>query len=284
MRGIGILQVGVSIAVSFAAVACGGAESYVRTPVRADASTWNTILANAQLMNCSAKGPDPVNGLVLECEDSGTIVFGRDQGDDARIIDDETHYLLEGRCSGSAAKFCGALVGQLVSAKDPSGNPTTPSTATATATAVATGGPPSSGTTGDAELKGCMPGRSLAECAKSFKAKTPPVEEMNFAFLPQYGIELGLEDDKKTIRALFIHFFSKKEGAYKKTYRGIGATSTETDIFAEFGHPTDVDDSVVSQYGEYPGAQEHNIYYSGFRFQYLDGKLALIGIFPPDPK
>lgn len=227
-------------------------------------------------MSCSAKGPDPVSGLVLECEDGGKIVFGRDQGDDARIIDDPQHYLLEGRCYGSAAKFCGALVGQLVGGQAGAPTPTAPP---ATPTA-----PPVDNTTGDAELKPCMPGKLLSDCAKALKAKTPPVEDLNFAFLPQFGLEFKMEDDQRTIRGLFLHFFSKTEGAYKKSFRGIDKNSTETDIFAEFGHPIDVSDSVVSQYGEYPGAQEHAILYDDYRFTFYDGKLAIVAIFTkPQP-
>lgn len=265
-------------------VGCGAAESYVQTPVRADAGTWNTILSNAQKMNCAAKGPDPVSGLVLSCADGGTIVFGRDQGPDARLVDDEAHYLLEGRCFGSAAQYCGVLVGQLVTsgATPPPGTTLPPVVAPPTATANA--GPPPGSSSGDTELAACMPGKTLTTCATSYKVKVPPVEDMGYAFLPQFGLEFKMEDDGSTIHALFIHFFSKKEGAYTKTFRGIGKDAKERDIFAEFGHPTDVTDTVVSQYGEYPGANDHSIVYDGYRFTFYDDKLALIAVFPPEAR
>ncbi|MFO0614348.1 MAG: hypothetical protein U0414_17305 [Polyangiaceae bacterium] len=270
--GSGHASLGARVLLALLVAGCGGAESYVRTPARADGMTWNTIIGNAQLMSCSTKGPDPINGLVVECADGGTVVFGRDQGDDARAVDDPQHYLLEGRCFGAAAKFCSALVGQLVSPRSdappaPSGQPSAPV------------GTPS--TAGDAELAACMPGKTLTDCAKAFKVKVPPIEEPGFAYLPQFGLEMSIASDRKSIDGLIIHFFSKKEGSYEKTFRGIGAKSTEKQIFAEFGHPQDVLDSVVPEYGDYPNAKDHLIVYPTYRFQFYDDKLASIIVLPP---
>jgi len=88
------------------------------------------------------------------------------------------------------------------------------------------------------------------------------------------GVQALIEDEK--ILSLFFHFKSKKDSAFDGvTDKGIGFSSSVRDVVSSYGNPDETRKSIVSKFGEYPGAQEIRMNYNalGVSFLFLDGEL-----------
>lgn len=91
------------------------------------------------------------------------------------------------------------------------------------------------------------------------------------------GVQALIADQR--ILTLFFHFKSRKSSTFNGvTDKGIGFPSSVRDVISSYGNPDETRKSVVSKFGEYPGAQEIRMNYStlGVSFLFLDGELSQI--------
>lgn len=89
-----------------------------------------------------------------------------------------------------------------------------------------------------------------------------------------------MEDNR--ILTLFFLFKSKKSATFNGvTDKGIGFSSSVRDVISSYGNPGETSKSVVSKFGEYPGAHEIEMIYNalGVSFLFLDGELSQIIVF-----
>jgi hypothetical protein len=96
------------------------------------------------------------------------------------------------------------------------------------------------------------------------------------------GVSLFVKQD--TVRTIFYYFVSKTFSPFKGTieYDIDDKTSIES-IKQKLGEPDRISNSIVSIYGEFPGATEVYLVYNkfGVAFSFLDDKLANVRQFSP---
>lgn len=91
------------------------------------------------------------------------------------------------------------------------------------------------------------------------------------------GVQALMENDR--ILTLFFHYKSKKNSIFNGvTEKGIGFSSSVRDVISSYGKPGETRKSVVSKFGEHPGAQEIRLNYDalGVSFLFLDGELSQV--------
>lgn len=87
-----------------------------------------------------------------------------------------------------------------------------------------------------------------------------------------------------TIANMFFYFYSLTHKPFNaETREGIGRDSTIDDVIRTYGRPDQIHESVVSQFGEMPGAREKSLNFdsTGIVFTFWDGRLADIRTFLP---
>lgn len=102
--------------------------------------------------------------------------------------------------------------------------------------------------------------------------------ESAFGYLtfPAHGISVKFNAEG-TITHVFYYFASPKYSVFDgETEAGINKGSGLDDVIREYGEPTDRSESVVSEYGAMPGANEVSLTYDaeGLTFTFWDGVLA----------
>jgi hypothetical protein len=125
-----------------------------------------------------------------------------------------------------------------------------------------------------------LPGVGLSECSVGMDASCFLRRfggKMDGAYMIAYnhGASALISDGK--IKALFFYFSSKNYNVFDgSTDRGIDAKSSPSDVKEKYGQPDRIGQSVVSQYGSNPGAQEISLEYRrlGIWFTFHDGRLA----------
>ncbi|MBM4158709.1 MAG: hypothetical protein FJ216_08025 [Ignavibacteria bacterium] len=94
------------------------------------------------------------------------------------------------------------------------------------------------------------------------------------------GLEFSLKDDK--ISTIFFIYRSKTHMTFDgKTDKGIGFCSTIPEVIRAYGKPDRIGNSVVSEYGAFPGAHEYYLEYNslGISFTFYDNELAGIRVY-----
>ncbi|MFO6422065.1 hypothetical protein [Motilimonas sp. KMU-193] len=89
------------------------------------------------------------------------------------------------------------------------------------------------------------------------------------------GLTFRLQGNR--IQAIFFYFrYQGYSPFYGVTDQGIGINSTILDVINQYGEPDRVSETIVSQYGEKPGATEVYLSYQqlGIAFSFWDGELA----------
>lgn len=132
-------------------------------------------------------------------------------------------------------------------------------------------------------LNNVLPGTNLSEF-KSILGKPEGLNEKwkekdGTAYINYHkkGISLLVKQD--TVQTIFYYFVSKKFDPFRGTIESeINYTTTIEDIKQKFGEPDRPSISIVSKYGEFPGAKEVYLAYDklGVAFSFLDNKLANI--------
>jgi hypothetical protein len=104
-----------------------------------------------------------------------------------------------------------------------------------------------------------------------------------YASFPKSGIQVLLAGDR--VQTVFINYKWKEGVPFTGTLEGgIGATASADDVIRRYGPPGQVLDSIVSEFGEYPGAKDHTIEYESASFTFYDGVLAHVALFRPKPR
>jgi len=143
---------------------------------------------------------------------------------------------------------------------------------------------PKSPSSGDLSLK-IIQGVGLKECylgmdASFFQRAFGGKREGQYLIAPNHGVDALIVDGK--ISELFFYFYSKTKSSFAgSTDRGINANSSPLDVTAKYGQPDRIGQSVISQYGAMPGANEKSMEYPrfGVTFTFWDDKLADIRIY-----
>lgn len=125
-------------------------------------------------------------------------------------------------------------------------------------------------------LKECYIGMDTSCFQRAFGGK----REGQYLIAPNHGVDALIVDG--TISVLFFYFYSKTKTSFAgSTDRGINANSSPLDVTAKYGQPDRIGQSVISQYGAMPGANEKSMEYPrlGVTFTFWDDKLADIRIY-----
>lgn len=146
---------------------------------------------------------------------------------------------------------------------------------------------PKSPTSGDLKFK-IIQGVGLKECyigmdASCFQRAFGGMRDRQYGeYLkaPNHGVEASIVNGK--INVLFFYFYSRTKTSFGgSTDRGINANSSPLDVIAEYGQPDRIGQSVISEYGAMPGANEKSLEYPrlGVTFTFWDDRLADIRIY-----
>ncbi len=99
------------------------------------------------------------------------------------------------------------------------------------------------------------------------------------------GLEVAFRDGK--VNTIFLLFRSKTHMTFDGvTDKKIGFTSTIPEVMRLYGKPSRIGNSIVSQYGTFPGAHEYYLEYNnlGIAFTFYDNELADIRIWEAKEK
>lgn len=130
-------------------------------------------------------------------------------------------------------------------------------------------------------VDGCALGAAVADCERALGASTRDGEYVTFGAA---GVQVLLVGER--VETVFVMYRSKDTSPFVGADpSGIGASSTPDDVERVYGTPSYVGDSEVSEYGEFPGAQDHSLLFGarGLAFTFYDGALAHVAIGRPEP-
>ncbi len=131
-------------------------------------------------------------------------------------------------------------------------------------------------------VEGCPIGAMLLTCEAALGPSVANAEFHEFATWPALGIEVAIKDDH--VITVFVEYHAKALSPFVGTDPGgIGATATIAQVLYAYGPATGASDSIVSEFGEFPGAADHTITFGdrGLTFTFYDGALAHLSISKP---
>lgn len=109
----------------------------------------------------------------------------------------------------------------------------------------------------------------------------PDNEDSMYLSYYHLGVELSLDKNKK-VAAIFLFFRDKKSMTFDgSTSEKIGFSSTIPQVIRAYGKPDRISESIVSQYGTFPGANNYFLSYDkkGIAFSFYDNELGDIRIY-----
>ena len=124
-------------------------------------------------------------------------------------------------------------------------------------------------------VKGCQIGASIEDAHKVFGK--PSSKKDLYVDFDDRGFGTAIDDGK--INAMFFYFRSRTKKQFSgSTDKGVGKDSSIEDVIKQYGIPGRTFKSVVSEFGEEPGAVDDTLSYSklGVHFTFYDKKLAFI--------
>jgi hypothetical protein len=134
-----------------------------------------------------------------------------------------------------------------------------------------------------------LPGVGLKDCRIGRPVKYPqarygPGESNHEGFLdfPKYGMQWVVQGDR--IEGIIFYFRSPKfDSCEGSTDRGITISSTADDVIKLYGAPEQFFDTVVSRFGDDPGAREQSFQYDrlGIIFTFRDSLLLDVRVQKP---
>ena len=129
-------------------------------------------------------------------------------------------------------------------------------------------------------FEGCAVGDALAVCEARFGRSADSLDfPGEYALWPGLGIEAAIDADRR-ITTLFVKFFAVDDVQFAGTVDGVIRPGTSVDeVYALYG-ATPLRDvrSIESEYGAYPGVEDHWIDYPGVSFTFYNGCLATVAI------
>lgn len=125
-----------------------------------------------------------------------------------------------------------------------------------------------------AGVAACRIGADKQAAIAAFGTPSIDPEVPGYLLFPAAGVEVNLDEETGTVAALFF-FFRHEEYAHftGSTDHGIGSDSTEADVLAAYGEPTQVLDFTDEKTLDYQT--------EGILFTFQDGRLVDIRIHPP---
>jgi hypothetical protein len=132
-------------------------------------------------------------------------------------------------------------------------------------------------------FNGCKLGDDYSDIESSFGK--PSKYDGAYADYTEKGFEVLVKDGK--VDAIFLMYRSKTFMTFDGvTDKKIGFMSTIPEVIRMYGKPDRIGNSVVSEYGTFPGAHEYFLEYSskGIAFTFYDNELADIRIWKAKEK
>lgn len=125
-------------------------------------------------------------------------------------------------------------------------------------------------------VDGCRLGDALSACEASLGPAVRDVEGYaSFAV----GVQVALKDIDNTVQSVFVMYRSTTLSPFAGSdAAGVGRDATPEKVISVYGQPAKVSESIVSQYGEFPGARDRSLMYPGLVFTFYDGALAHVAI------
>lgn len=137
-----------------------------------------------------------------------------------------------------------------------------------------------------------LPGKGFEECKLGDSSEdvlekfgTPSKNDGNYIDFYEKGFEVAIKNGK--VDAIFFLFRSKSFMTFDGvTDKKIGFTSTIPEVIRQYGKPDRIGNSVVSEYGTFPGAHEYYLEYNslGLAFTFYDNELADIRVWEAKEK
>src|SRR5690606_250250 len=117
-------------------------------------------------------------------------------------------------------------------------------------------------------------GDRLAACEGALGAAR---RDGDYAHFDAAGVEVRVDGD--SVKAVFVEYQSTTKQPFAGTDAyGIGAGARPEDVVKAYGAPLDESDSIVSEYGEFPGKRDYTMSYPGASFTFLDEILGHVAI------
>lgn len=131
-----------------------------------------------------------------------------------------------------------------------------------------------------------IPGKGFEDCRIGdnsddiiSKFGTPDKNDGNYIDFHNTGFEVAVKDGK--VNTIFLLYRSKSFMTFDGvTDKKIGFTSTIPEVIRMYGKPDRIGNSIVSEYGTFPGAHEYYLEYNhlGIAFTFYDNELADIRV------